>query len=155
MEIRRAEPRDLSGIISLLHQVHDVHSQARPDIFKRGSRKYTDDEILAIIADDSTPVFVSDNDGFIDGYCFCIFKEVKNDMSLSDLKSLYIDDLCVDASVRGEHIGTRLFEFVTAFAKEHGCSQLKLNVWSFNGGAMRFYEKCGMRPLSVIMEKII
>ena len=35
--------------------------------------------------------------------------------------SLFIDDLCVDAKARGQHIGESLFEYVKGEAKRLGC----------------------------------
>lgn len=154
--IRRAEEKDLSRINDLLHQVHDVHSAVRPDIFRRGNKKYTDDEILEIISNDSTPVFVStDENDIVTGYAFCIYQVVKGEASLMDRKTLYIDDLCVDAELRGQHIGTKLYEFVLEEAGRNNCDNITLNVWCLNGPAMKFYEKCGMEPLKVVMEKIL
>ena len=155
MIIRRAEPKDLPYIVSLLHQVHDVHSASRPDIFNRGNRKYNDEEILGIIANDSLPVFVADEDGAVLGYAFCVLEEVKDTPSLVDMKSLYIDDLCVDEKERGKHIGTALYDHVVAFARSIGCYHITLNVWCLNESAMRFYEKCGLSPLKIVMEKIL
>ena len=109
VKIRRAELRDVDTIEKLLYQVHNVHSDARPDLFKRGSKKYTTDELKEIIADDKRPIFVAEKDGEVAGYAFCVYIEVKNDNSLCDIKTLYIDDLCVDENVRGGHIGTRLY----------------------------------------------
>ena len=155
MEIRRAEARDIPYIAKLLHQVHDVHSAHRPDIFNRGNRKYNDEEIGALIADDTKPIYVADEDGAVLGYAFCIIEEVKDIPALVDMKSLYIDDLCVDEEHRGKHIGTALYEFVLSEAKRLGCYHVTLNVWNFNDAAMRFYEKCGLKPLKTVMEKIV
>ena len=49
MEIRFAEPHDVGRLGELLHQVHDVHSTGRPDIFRKGNRKYNDGELLEIL----------------------------------------------------------------------------------------------------------
>ena len=80
------------------------------------------------------------------------YEETKNNPSLMDRKTVYIDDLCVDATERGQHIGTALYDYVKGEAKKEGCSAVTLNVWCLNTGAMRFYEKCGMKPLKVVME---
>ncbi|MDO4460239.1 MAG: GNAT family N-acetyltransferase, partial [Clostridia bacterium] len=88
--IRRAEPKDLEGINSLLSQVLEVHAAGRPDIFISGKRKYRDDQILEIIKDDTHPVFVYEKeDGFIAGHAFCQFEETKNRNSLHDMLTLY------------------------------------------------------------------
>ena len=153
MNIRRAEERDIAGINALLYQVHRIHAEGRPDIFRLGNKKYNDEELRAIIADDSTPIFVAVNEEEkVLGYAFCIYEEVKDSTSLMDRKTVYIDDLCVDAAERGQHIGTALYEHVLEESKREGCVAVTLNVWCLNEGAMRFYEKLGMKPLKVVME---
>ena len=153
MNIRRAIEKDIGGINKLLYQVHRIHAEGRPDIFRLGNKKYNDEELRAIIADDSTPIFVAvSEEEKVLGYAFCIYEEVKGNPSLMDRKTVYIDDLCVDATERGQHIGTALYEHVVAESKKEGCQAITLNVWCLNEGAMRFYEKCGMKPLKVVME---
>ncbi len=153
MNIRKANERDIAGINALLYQVHRIHAEGRPDIFRLGNKKYNDDELRAIISNDTTPIFVAvDESETVLGYAFCIYQETKDNSSLCDRKTVYIDDLCVDAVLRGQHIGTALYDYVKDEAKRGGCVAVTLNVWCLNAGAMRFYEKCGMKPLKVVME---
>lgn len=156
MKIRRAEEKDMNGINKLLCQVLIVHHNGRPDLFKGNVKKYTDKELLEIIKNDTKPIFVGvdDNDTVL-GYAFCVFQQHVEDNILTDIKTLYIDDLCVDEDSRGQHIGRQLYEYVLAFAKESGCYNVTLNVWSCNENAMKFYEKCGLVPQKIGMEKIL
>lgn len=95
MQIRRATLTDIDGINKLLYEVHKVHSDKRPDLFKVGSKKCTNEELAKIIVDDNRPIFVYvDNDDIL-GYAFCVFIK-NNSNSLTDILTLYIDDLCVD-----------------------------------------------------------
>lgn len=153
--IRRATFEDKESINELLMQVLDVHHKGRPDLFKGGTKKYTDEELYKIICDDTKPIFVYENNGKVEGYCFCMFQQHVNNNILTDIKTLYIDDLCVDKNARGKQIGTKLYEFVKLFAKENGCYNVTLNVWSLNDGAMKFYEKCGLKPQKIGMEIIL
>ncbi len=156
MEIRRARVQDINGINNLLMQVCLVHHKGRPDLFKYGAKKYTDEELATIIQDDTRPIFVGVNEaGRVLGYAFCIFQQHLNNNILTDIKTLYIDDLCVDENIRGQHIGKQLYEAVLAFAKESGCYNVTLNVWSLNEGAMKFYEACGLKPQKIGMETIL
>ena len=156
MNIRRAENKDMNGINKLLHQVLMVHHNGRPDIFKPNAKKYTDAELTDILADDSKPVFVAvDETDTVLGYAFCVFQQHLNNNILTDIKTLYIDDLCVDEENRGMHIGTVLYEYVLDFAKASGCYNVTLNVWYCNESAMKFYEKCGLVPQKVGMEKVL
>ena len=59
MIIKRARIKDMEGINKLLKQVLMVHHNGRPDLFKADVKKYTDEELAAIIEDDSKPIFVA------------------------------------------------------------------------------------------------
>lgn len=156
MKVRKAENKDLKGIADLLLQVLAVHHKGRPDLFKGNTRKYTDEEILAIIHNEKTPVLIAaDEEDNVMGYAFCVFQQHMGSNILTDVKTLYIDDLCVDENIRGKHIGSALYNAVLDFARKNGCYNVTLNVWSCNQSAMRFYEKMGLTPQKVGMEKIL
>ncbi len=153
--IRRAEIKDIPRITELLTQVNMVHHIGRPDIFNAAT-KYTEAELVGIIKDDSTPVFVwTDGDDVVQGYAFCIFKQFLGDNMMTDIKTLYIDDLCVDENMRGRHIGSELYGYVLSFAKESGCYNVTLNVWACNEAAIGFYKKCGLAVQKIGMEEIL
>ena len=155
LTIRRARDSDLPAINKLLYEVHKVHSDARPDLFKAGAKKYTDEELRAIIAEDRTPVFVAEREGRVVGYAFCIHQQYVHHNNMTYIKTLYIDDLCVDEDARGAHIGQALYAYVLSYAKEQGCYNLTLNVWADNKGALAFYEKVGLSVQKIGMEKIL
>ena len=156
MNIRRAEAKDIPAINRLLCQVLEIHHKGRPDLFKGNAKKYTDSQLQDILSDESKPVFVAaDKNGNVLGYAFCVLKQHINNNILTDVKTLYIDDLCVDEESRGQHIGRQLFDFVYRYAKETGYYNLTLNVWACNAAARRFYEKCGLVPQKTEMETIL
>ena len=153
--IRRAEEKDIPKISDLLRQVCLVHHNGRPDIFKVG-RKYTEEELSTILTDEKRPILVSvDENDAVMGYCFCIFEQHEESTVLTDIKTLYIDDLCVDEALRGRHIGKELYEAALSLARESGCYNVTLNVWSCNPSAMRFYERQGLVPQKTYMELIL
>ena len=155
MDIRRASVHDADRINDLLRQVAAVHNRIRPDLFKAGQKKYTDAELLDIIRDDQKPIFVGEENGQVLGYAFCVFQQHVNDNVLTDVKTLYIDDLCVDQSARGKGVGRALYDYAVRFARESGCYNLTLNVWAGNDSAQRFYEAMGMKPQKTGMECIL
>ena len=152
MEIRLANTTDIPGMIELLKQVGEVHHRIRPDLFRGGAQKYSEADLEAVLKDASRPIFVGVENGNMLGYCFCMIEEVKDNPVLRDVKSLYIDDLCVDETCRGRRVGSRLYDYVCDYAKEIGCSSITLNVWCGNDSAMRFYESRGMKPRKIYME---
>ena len=99
MEIRLANHTDISGMIHLLKQVGQVHHDIRPDLFRDGAQKYSEEDLAALLQDQTRPIFVGVEEGRMLGYCFCILEETANHPVLMDEKTLYIDDLCVDDAV--------------------------------------------------------
>lgn len=154
--IRRATNQDIPALDRLLCQVLEVHHKGRPDLFQGNAKKYTDPELEELLADNSRPVFVeTDEAGQVRGYAFCILQQYVGHNIMTDIKTLYIDDLCVDEAVRGQHVGKRLYEFVLQYAKEIGCYNVTLNVWYCNESARKFYEACGLQPQKIGMEQIL
>ena len=152
--VRKANKNDIARIIELLHQVNMVHYEKRPDLFKPFTTKYNEQEIEALLLDDNNPIFVYD-DGEVLGHAFCQISEVKDHRLLQDVKTLYIDDICVDESARGKHVGKALYEFVRDYAKSIGCYNITLNVWEGNDPALCFYRNMGMKVQKTGMETIL
>ena len=152
MQIRKAEVRDIPGMIELLKQVGQVHHEIRPDIFRSGDLKYNKTELEVILKDPNRPIFVAVKGDFVSGYCFCVHKQRMGDSVLADQKELYIDDLCVDEGCRGQGIAKALYGHTMEYARSCGCGFVTLNVWHGNDSALRFYENAGFTPRKTYME---
>lgn len=155
MQIRRAVEKDIPDIDRLLNEVNMVHHVIRPDLFNV-NRKYSDDQLVKMIHDDNKPIFAAvDGKDHLVGYCMAQFRQILGDSIRTEIKTLYIDDLCVDETVRGQHIGQKLYEYTKKFAKEQGCYNVTLHVWQGNDNAQRFYEKMGLKPQYTCLEQIL
>ena len=152
--IRRASKEDIQRIIELLHQVNMVHHVLRPDLFKPHTTKYNEQELKSMLSDDTKPIFVYIDEDVL-GYAFCQITEVRGNQLLEDIKTLYIDDICVDKQARGRHVGKALYEYVRNYAKAIGCNNITLNVWEGNEPAWRFYKNMGMQVQKTTMEIIL
>ncbi len=153
--VRFAIEKDIPKIEDLLSQVDMVHHNGRPDIFKIGT-KYSAQELRLLLNNKQRPILVAtDENDQVMGYCFCIFQQHIDNSVLTDIKTLYIDDLCVDENLRGKHIGMQLYDAAVKLARENGCYNLTLNVWSCNPSALRFYESLGLTPQKIGMELIL
>ncbi|MBR4718694.1 MAG: GNAT family N-acetyltransferase [Lachnospiraceae bacterium] len=154
--VRRANTGDIPGILELLIQVDMVHHKGRPDIFKGPATKYNAEELKIIVNDESTPVFVcTGEDGALLGHAFCIHKQITGNSVLTDIRTLYIDDICVDEKSRGQGVGKALYDHVIGYARSLDFYNVTLNVWSCNPGAMKFYEAMGLNPQKIGMEMIL
>ena len=155
MQIRRAKEKDIDRIMTLLCQVNEIHHRGRPDIFNLAT-KYSKEQLSGMILDSRNPIFVAaDDDDVTVGYAFCVFEQILHDRMRTEIKTLYIDDLCVDEQCRGMHVGKALYEYVVEYARENGFYNVTLNVWSLNPDALRFYEAMGMNKQKIGMETIL
>ena len=153
--VRRAQESDIPDILELLKQVNRVHYEGRPDLFKPET-KYGAKELAAILRDEGTPVFVfEEEDGRVLGHGFCVLQRPENSRLFHDVFTLYIDDICVDEQARGRHVGEAIYRHILAFAESKGCKRVTLHVWSCHPGAIRFYEKMGLVPYKIGMEKLL
>ena len=156
IRVRRAEARDIPRILELLVQVNMVHHLGRPDLFNGPATKYTEEELSELLKDETRPVFVGvGEDDVAKGHGFCVFQQHIDDNILTDVKTLYIDDICVDEKCRRQGVAESIYEAILAFAKENGCYNVTLNVWALNPGAQKFYERMGMVPQKIGMETIL
>ncbi|MBQ6451497.1 MAG: GNAT family N-acetyltransferase [Solobacterium sp.] len=155
MVIRRAQKEDISDILRLLQQVLQIHADIRPDIFISGTTKYTEEELQERITHTEDPIFVAEIDGCVCGYIFCEKQGRAHSSNMTDITTLYIDDLCVDAEYRGRHIGHKLYEYAEKYAGKNGFYNITLNVWAGNDDAEIFYEKIGLKPQKTTLEKIL
>ena len=154
--IRRAQEEDIPELHRLLLQVNMVHHQIRPDLFRGPATKYTDEELKALIRKTEDPIFVfPGSDGQLSGYIFCKSEEVKETSLRTGIRTLYIDDLCVDEACRGKHVGQQLYHHALSYAKENHYYNVTLHVWGGNEGAEKFYTRMGLRPQYTCLEAVI
>lgn len=156
MIIRKASIYDIPQILSLLSQVLEVHAKIRPDLFISGTVKYSADELKKIIADEKTPIFVAaDDSGKVLGHAFTVISVNTSQNMPTGMKSMYIDDICVDENARRMSVGKSLYEHCIAYAKGIGCYDVSLNVWEGNDSARSFYDSMGMKVRKTTLEYII
>ena len=152
--IRLATTNDIPRLLELLHQVNMVHYECRPDIFKPHTTKYNAEQLQDLLTQPDKAIFVYEDEG-VQGYAFVQMEDVHDDILLQDMRTLYIDDICVDEQARGKHVGKQLFDHVRAYAEKLGCGTITLNVWEGNDAAMAFYRKLGMSVRKTCMEMMI
>lgn len=152
MTIRFANTDDIPQLLNLLRQVEMVHHDIRPDLFRDGGEKYEPETLKELLKDVNRPVLAAVEDGVVVGYAFCVLEETAGDPARLDRKELYLDDLCVDASVRGKGVAKQLWQGTVDLAKRLGCDAVTLNVWEGNDRARKFYENCGLTVRKTFLE---
>ncbi len=156
MCIKRAGVRHIDDILRLLTQVNMVHHKIRPDLFKGPATKYTREELEIKLGNDDDPIFVyTDENDRVLGYIFCESQEVPESPLRTGIRTLYIDDLCVDENERGQHIGQKLYRHALDYARGRDYYNVTLHVWGGNDTALKFYRKMGMTDQYTCLEEIL
>ena len=155
MGIRFAKNADIPALIRLLKQVGRIHYEGRPDIFRADAQKYDETALEALLQEQNRPILVAEEDDRVLGYAFCVIQNTVGDPVLQDVKTVYIDDLCVEETCRGGGVGKALYNAVLDYAREIGAYNVTLNVWAKNESALKFYEKMGLMPQKYGMETIL
>ena len=152
--IRNAIKEDIPEMERLLEQILAVHHAARPDLFRAEGRKYDAAQLEEIIGTPGLPVFVDVEEGRLAGYIMCR-EQFTGSATQFPIRTLYVDDLCVDERFRGRGIGRKLFACAREYAKANGFYNVTLHVWEGNPGGMAFYRAMGMKPQYTSMELIV
>ena len=156
MSIRRAEKKDIDDMLRLLIEVDMIHHNLRPDLFKGPATKYSREELEQMIQVEEDPIFVfTDEHDQVLGYVFCESQEVEESPLRTHIRTLYIDDLCVYETARGQHVGQQLYEYALEYARANGFYNITLHVWGGNESAQKFYEKMGMNNQYTCLEQIL
>lgn len=156
MSIRHAEKKDITDMLRLLTEVNMVHHTIRPDLFKGPATKYSREELEQKLQVEKDPIFVyTDDKDQVLGYIFCESVEIAESPLRTGIRTLYIDDLCVDEAARGQHVGRQLYEYVIDYARSEGYYNVTLHVWGGNDAALAFYRKMGMQDQFACLEQIL
>ncbi|MBQ7455991.1 MAG: GNAT family N-acetyltransferase [Desulfovibrio sp.] len=155
LTIRHATVNDIPALQNLLTQVNATHHFGRPDLFKL-TTKYSEEDLAVLLQQEHFPVLVATTaDGTVVGHAFCQLIVHQGERLLEDIRTLYIDDICVDEKARRHNVGKRLYAACLALAKERSCNNVTLQVWACNPGAVAFYEACGMHVQKYGMEVLL
>ncbi len=151
MEIRRMNRKDYAAYCALLTEVHMLHAQNRPDIFKPEPAFPDEAEFAEMIADEQAVCLAADMDGEMAGMCLMEIR-MPRAAHVHHRAFGWIGDLCVRSDRRGQGIGTALYRAMRSEASQMGLARVELMVWAFNEEARGFYEKLGMNVRSCTME---
>ena len=150
MIIRKLTLLDYEAADRLMQRLHDMHYEARPDLYIPIEHPYSLEEYEEKVTSKQFISIAAEEDGEIVGVCFV---ELRERSLMVELPVAVMNALCVDEAHQRKGIATKLFEESTRLAREAGAKRLDLMVWGFNDKARAFYEKIGMKEQRRIMER--
>mgnify|MGYP003977511529 CR=1 FL=1 len=126
--IRKANESDFDAILSLEKELN-AFEKAYDEVTNTVEQMKSEKEFFhCFVAEDK-------DEGIIGSavYCFVYFLGVG--------KSLYLDNLYIKESFRGQKIGTKLLDSIFKIAKDEKCSKIRWQVINWNKKAIALYKK--------------
>jgi len=156
LSFRPAREEDWDFIERLLRQTCTLHHSFRADLFKAEGTKFTKNAFIDTLNKKDCFVHIGTDESTARvEYLSTEIKRVPDSKIRYSRKTLFIEDLCIDAPCRRTGAGSAFMRFAEDFARENSCDALELNCWSNNAAALALYEKCGYGAERVIMEKVL
>ncbi|MEK7476117.1 MAG: GNAT family N-acetyltransferase [Candidatus Coatesbacteria bacterium] len=154
MKARQAVRRDVAAINELALEAHAFHVKGVPGVFRMPTSGPANLRYWAsALKGRNTAVLVAEDDGRLAGY---VQVGIRDAMRLPVLKRRrfgYVSNLGVGRRWRRRGVGRLLMQAAHQWLRQRHIREIELNVWSFNRGALRFYERLGYRFLSHRMGK--
>lgn len=151
---RKIELTDYESCKKLVEQIHEIHCQNRPDIYKEGN-PLPIEYFTRCIEDKNNFNYLYEEDNKIVGMIMAE-KKINRPLSIAQERTTYfINDIVVDKNYRRQKIARKLYDLLLEQAKKEKVNSIELNVWSFNENAIKFYESLGMKVKNVKFEDII
>ena len=138
IQIRPATASDADAWLALIDALADYEKLERPDTAAR-QRLLLD----AFGERPRTEVYLAESEGCVVGYAITLFTY----SSFLALPTLYLEDLFVLESHRGQGAGYRLFTHCVEEAHRRGCGRMEWQVLDWNRLAIDFYERLGARQM--------
>lgn len=152
--IREATIDDLKPLAALYKEFMIYNNNFDPEMFKIPDDKAALEKITDTLNESVCKVICHETDGIIDGYVRFLVISVNATAEKPD-GLLMVYDVFVTEKSRRKGVGTALLKELDSIAAEKYCNIIQLDVHQKNSGAKAFYEKCGLIPQSIKLEKRI
>lgn len=151
--IRNLTPEDYPIYDRWEHQLHQLHVDARPDLFQPLDHPIPMEQYQRELKDDHEIRLLALVEDIPAGICSLSLREAPASPLLCPEKSIYVVDLFVDPAFRKQGIAKALLSEGVQRGKNFGAKRLGLTVWPFNRPAIHFYESLGLTIRSFTLEK--
>jgi GNAT superfamily N-acetyltransferase len=144
IRVRTASLDDYDALVGLFDELHELHRQARPDLFQPfDGPARTRAEIEKWLAEPASTVLVAESGEGVLGLAVLLTRPPASFAGAVPRKVIELDNLVVRADQRGRRIGRHLLAAVVDWSRQCDASHIEVAVHVFNPDAKRFYEDFG------------
>lgn len=151
MLIRLAKKEEFQDVSNLILQVHQLHTELRPDIYKACNMVIDEKEYLKAIEENRIYVGIVDEN--IVGVVLLVYRIINSNYQMPK-KIIFIDIMVVDKKYRRLGFGKLFFKFIKELKEKLEYDAVELQVNAKNVDAIKMYTSYGFRNKSINMELI-
>ncbi|HZS76858.1 MAG TPA: GNAT family N-acetyltransferase [Ktedonobacteraceae bacterium] len=148
--IRRAIQDDIPNLIQLYIEFHEFHVAGVPDrlrIPEAYDEAHLHNALQTILSSEDSVILVAEVNGKLLGLAEVYMREDKAEPLRVAYRYGFLQSLLVSAQYRKSSLGKELVLAAQQWAKEHGATEMQLDIWEFGEGPLHFYERLGYRTL--------
>ena len=152
--IRKATINDYSAVCEVYEEIDTQHRDQLPHIFRKPHGPAREkDYFSGLIDDERVGFFVAEVQGAIVGFGHVVLVHSHEFPILVPRDYAVVDCIAIKAGFQHQGLGKALMTKMYEWAAANGASEIDLNVYEFNQGAIAFYERLGYHTLSRKMSK--
>ncbi len=152
--IRTATEEDFETLDKLYYDLHQYHVRGVPDRLQDLGKLEDQDwsrlhqALREIFTNQDAVIFLAERSGHIVGLVEVYYRQDdKANPLIVPHQYAHLQSIMVSEPYRKLGIGKKLMEVAQQWAREKGATEMRLDVWEFNRGTIRFYEEMGYHSL--------
>ena len=155
IQVRDATESDVDGLTALAIQVQNLHAEGRPDLFRPSDPDALRDFFRGRLSAGSL-VLIADRGGAgPEGYVLAKILKRPQSPFQYEHTTVYIHHIAVAERSRRRGVGELLVAETISRAQEGGATTIRLDSWSFNTEAHRFFEAQGFKTARLFFERSV
>lgn len=150
-DIRKAGPDDIEGLVACSTGLFAEDAGTRdPTLSQDWPRLHAADSFRAQLDDDSRLVLAADDGGSAVGLLTGSLGEPSD---IRPIRVAALGSMYVMPTHRNRGVGARLVAAFLEWAAAAGADRLAVSAYAANDGAIRFYQRHGFAPRTVLLER--
>jgi GNAT superfamily N-acetyltransferase len=151
--VRVARGEDIEALCDLYHEFHAYHVRGVPDrlislsVSDPGERRNLVKRIGTVLSEDDSEILVAVLGGRVIGLAEVYVREDEPNVARVSHRFGYLQSLAVADAYRARGAGQALLRYAEGWARDRGATEMRVDIWEFDGGPLEFYERSGFRTL--------
>jgi len=145
LDIRVATKEDFDAVGKIFAEENQFHADLVPEIIQVTDPIMTHEWFGEVLSNPSKRLFVAVVGSELVGVVLAEIRTNVDDPIFTPRKYIFVDELSVAESHRGQGIGRLLMERIYQLANAQDICAIELQVWERNIPAVDFYEKIGYK----------